>query len=170
MVDHKRFEFYHTWYHSVIREIVTSVDFSEDYQFLGRLVKPEISAKQARHSVALLLDLGLIAKRKNRYYLTHNSLIANSTADTVALRKNQTEVMEMGIAALEKFPKSDRNIFTQNIGVSHENAERINTILTNMQKQIIAIANMEQPVETVKQLNIQYFPMSKNLTSKRGLQ
>ncbi|MGL1936545.1 MAG: TIGR02147 family protein [Fibrobacterales bacterium] len=167
-IESKRFAFFSEWYHPVVREIVTSKNFKGDYQKLGRMIRPEISAKQAHESVNLLLELGLIKKIRGAYALLNTALIAESETEYIALRKYQSRVMQLGIEALERFIPGDRNVFTQSIGVSHANALRINELLNNVQKQIINIANIEQPIEISKQINVQYFPISKDLTSNRG--
>ncbi|MGL1936543.1 MAG: TIGR02147 family protein [Fibrobacterales bacterium] len=167
-LESKRFEFFNTWYHPVIREVISTVPFKEDYLKLARSIKPEITAKQAHDSVSLLLELGLIKLSRGKYVQLQSSVIAQSETDYMALREFQRMMIRLGGEAIDRFDPPERNVVSITAGLSYENAEKINKMISQFQKSIIAISNLEQNVETAQQINIQRFPVSKPLTPKRG--
>jgi len=67
IINEDQYEYFNTWYHCVVRELVTFIDFQGDYKILGKKLNPHISQSQARESVKLLLRLGFLKKVKGRY-------------------------------------------------------------------------------------------------------
>jgi uncharacterized protein (TIGR02147 family) len=61
------YEYFTAWYHCVVRELATMVDFNYDFEALGRMLKPRLTPDQTSHSVDLLLKLGFIKKEGGRY-------------------------------------------------------------------------------------------------------
>ena len=75
-VDKDRYEYYSTWYHSVIREVVTFFDFQNDFQALGKFLIPPVTEREARDSIHLLERLGVIELDKDGLYHQTSNLIA----------------------------------------------------------------------------------------------
>lgn len=160
-LESRRFEYFNTWYHPVVREIVTTTKFDDDFQKLGRQIRPEITTKQAHDSVKLLMELELIKKSRGRYIQLQNTVIAQSKSDFTALREYQRSLIRLGSEAIERFAKEDRNILTITSGVSLKNAERIRQHVQKFQDIVVNISNEEQPIEIAQQINVQVFPLSR---------
>ncbi len=167
MLDKKRFEYLNSWHHVVIRELITAAPFNEDYQRLGRLVVPPISAKLARASVALLVDLELVKKHRTVYIALQNTIVASDEAEHLAMRSFKKKMIDLGRNSIDQFRPSERDVCSITAGVSHKNAERLKSLSHEFQQKIIRVLNEDQEVETVEQINIQIFPLSK-VNSKRG--
>ncbi len=162
-LDRIRFEYFHTWYHPVIRELVTNVEFEEDYQKLGRLTIPPISSKEAHDSVRLLTELGLIKKSKKRYLQLQQSIIAQDDVEIMALRLYQKECIRLGSEAIDRFTPQERNVMTFTLGLSKENSSKLNELVNEFHTKIMNLSNLEQTVEETRQINVQLFPLSKPL-------
>jgi uncharacterized protein (TIGR02147 family) len=52
-IGEEYYEYFAQWYHCVIRELIVMADFADDWERLGRLLKPRIGAKQAKQSAAM---------------------------------------------------------------------------------------------------------------------
>ena len=166
-LEAKRFEYFNTWYHPVIRELVTTVEFDNDFQKLGRMLNPTISAKNAHASVDLLVELGLIKKMGKKYAVEQNVITAQQQSDFLALRNYQQQLIRLGAEAIDRFDAEDRNIVTITAGVSLGNKDRINKLVSEFTNQLIDVFNEEQEVETTIQLNMQSFPLSVELKSSK---
>lgn len=167
-LDIKRYEYFSTWYHPIIREIVTAIDFDKDYLKLGRILQPQISAKQAHESVKLLIELGLIERQGHKYQSLQNTIIAKEDTDKLALRNYQKAFIDLGRDSMDRFPKEERNVFTISAGVSEKTAEDINRLVIEFQKKILTCLNRVQTIEVTRQINVQIFPVSTKLTSQGG--
>jgi uncharacterized protein (TIGR02147 family) len=67
-LDDKQYEFYSAWYHSVIRELMTLVKKSGDPASLAKLLVPPITSKQAKDSLKLQEELGILKKNRSGRY------------------------------------------------------------------------------------------------------
>ncbi len=160
--------YFKKWYHAVIREVVCSVDFGDNFQKLGRMISPAVTAKEAHDSVKLLLALNLIEKDTDQYVQTDAVLMATDASDLVALRSHQKNMMDMGKLALSNFVPDDRNIISCTAGVSEEGYAEINTLVNEFQNKLSDILQRQHSIDTACQLNIQLFPLTKKLSTNRS--
>lgn len=58
MVLRQQYEIYSKWYYNAIRELVVIFDFRNDYELLGKMLRPAIAARKAREAVKLLERAG----------------------------------------------------------------------------------------------------------------
>src|SRR3954471_1697029 len=54
VINQAQYEFYSQWFHNTIREMLPSLDFTGDYDKLGKMLFPAVSEKDARRSVELM--------------------------------------------------------------------------------------------------------------------
>ena len=166
-IEEKKYRYFCQWYHPVIREIISKIDFNDNYQKLGRCLKPPINSRDAHQSVKLLMDLGLVMKIDEQYVQTDKVLIANGVSDLVALRKFQKQMIDMGRDALDRFPPSERNVLTITAGVSDQGFEELNQAVMDFQNQVANILKNQKKVSRACQINLQLFPLTKD-PSKPG--
>ena len=165
-LESKRFEYFNTWYHPVVREVCTSVRFDEDYLKLGRLLQPQITAKEAHDSVKLLLELGLIKKYQEGYLSEQSTVIAQQESEYLALRNYQKQLIYLASEAMDNIEPEERNIITITAGLSHQSISLINGIINNAQHQVVNIINEDQDSDKIMQINLQLFPLSKDVSEK----
>lgn len=81
IIDENTYSYFTTWYHPVIRELLETFDFRNDYTMLAQKIDPPISQKQAKESIALLKKLQLIEENSNGVLKPTDRVI--TTADNV---------------------------------------------------------------------------------------
>jgi len=118
IVQKKQYDFYTKWYHNTIRELVTIADFKEDYIKLARMVKPSITPQQARQSVALLLQLGLIEKKHGRYIQTDRAISTGDEVYSLGIQNFHVQNLVMAADAVSLCPAEERDISTLVVGLS----------------------------------------------------
>jgi uncharacterized protein (TIGR02147 family) len=163
-IDKDRYEYYSTWYHSVVRELVTFVDFKEDYKVLGSSLKPEITALQARDSVALLEKLGFIERDDTgSWHQTDTLISAKPTgADSFLIEKFQAEMLALAIKSFDAVPRKDRLSASTTFGISHQTFELFKTKAREFRKELLELARLDTaPKKRVFQLTQNLFPLSK---------
>ncbi len=168
-LERKKFVYFKDWYHPVIRELVCTTEFNENFQKLGRMIVPNITAGEAHASVRLLMKLNLIEKREQQYTQTGKVLTAEHENDFVALRNYQKQMFDMGLKAMSTFKPSERSIITMTAGVSHIGYQEITDAIQEFQETITDILQRQQEVERACQLNIQLFPLSKDISKRSAL-
>jgi uncharacterized protein (TIGR02147 family) len=164
--DHYRY--FDKWYHSVIRELVCLRNFGDDFNAIARAVTPRIKPGEAEKSLRLLLRLNLVEKQKDGTCRQTDSAIASSD-DMVALarRSFNSEMLRMAIAANETLPPSERNVSGITMGISRSCYDILLAEMTAFKERVKAIVNQDKASDRVYQLNLQLFPLSKELTERK---
>jgi uncharacterized protein (TIGR02147 family) len=163
-VEGYKFEFYQKWYYTAVREVIGIAGFHGDCKKLARMLNPSITESQARQSVELLLKLGFIQKNKNREYSLVSRFITPSKEVTpVAVREFQKSTMLLAVDALHTVPKNDRHISTVTVSLSRDGVDNLKECMENFRREMMRIANQDNDVSQVFQVNLQFFPISGQL-------
>jgi len=161
MIGSSQYAFFSEWYHLVVRELVAMTDFNGDFNQLARKVKPRITAKQAKDSVKLLLDLGMIQKTASgKYKLTESTLSTGDELTSLAVLQHQKKTLELGIEALEKFPTEMRDISTVSAGISEKGFRTIKKEIQLFRKHLQGLIEQDKDLDRVYQINFQLFPLT----------
>lgn len=163
-IDKDRYEFYGTWYHSVIREIVTMIDFHDDYNLLASSLAPAISAKEARESIILLERLGFLERdEKGLYHQTDNIIAAKqSGSDAFIIEKFQTEMLAMAIKAYDTISRAERLSASTTFSISKATFELFKMKTREFRKELLQIARLDNEPDRVYQFTFNLFPVSKS--------
>jgi uncharacterized protein (TIGR02147 family) len=162
VLEQDQYEFYLKWYYTVVRSLLGMYPMKDEYNRIGRMTSPSITAAQAKKSVKLLAKLGLIKKNNKGYYeLTGTAITTGPNVKSLAVANFQRETMRLGIEAIDRYPQSVRDISTMSVGISEEGYKQISAILADCRKAIADIANIDKNADCVYQINFQAFPLSK---------
>ncbi len=157
-----QYEYLSTWYHCVIRALLPVVSFNEDYKILGKLLDPQISAKEARDSVNLLLRLGLIKRLPSNKYLVSDAAL--STGDEIkSLAAAQFHKMYMDLArrSIDLHHAEDREISGLSMSISRETFVRIKSEIQLFRKKVIDLVTEDKTEDRTYHLQCHLFPTSK---------
>ena len=168
LVLQHQYDFYAKWHHNTIRELVTMYPFSEDYEALGRMVMPPISAARARESVQLLLKLQLIKKVESGYVQTSPLLTTGDEVKSIAVQNFHVRNMALGAQSIDICPASQRDISCMVLGLSAEGFEKVKAETQAFRKKVLAIALDDRKPDKVYHYNIQVFPTSQKIDGSRG--
>jgi uncharacterized protein (TIGR02147 family) len=162
IINKNQYEFYSRWYHSAVRSLIGMYRFKNDFKWLARMVTPSITVKQAKKSVALLQDLGMIVRQKNGIYaLADTSITTGKEAVGLAVQNFHDECADLAKNAIHKVASDNRNLTGLTLGISKDSYERICKEIAQFQEEIMNIANGDEEADRVYQLNFHLFPMSR---------
>lgn len=153
-------EFYSHWYHNSIRELVTIVDFGEDYARLARMLKPRISARQARRSVAMLVRLGLLRKEGNRYVQADRNLTTGFTVQSLSVENFHLQNLNLAGESIDTCPAQHRELGCMVAGLSQQGFETVKKEMREFRSKLVSIINRDEPAERVYHIAMQLFPTS----------
>jgi uncharacterized protein (TIGR02147 family) len=168
-LEEKKYHYFQQWYTVVIRELLNTFEYKGDHHDLASRVEPQISSVQARQSVKLLEELGLIDADKNgRYQITNQFLTTNKELRSIAVREFQRSMIRLAGEALDRFVPEERDISSLTVSTNRACLELIRERLERTRKEILQIvAENEDPAEDVYQLNFQIFPVSSNYRASK---
>jgi uncharacterized protein (TIGR02147 family) len=124
---------------------------------------PEISAAEVQQSLNFLTKAGLLKKAGDSSFVqAETSITGTPDATRLALRGMHRQMSKLATPALD-LPVEQRNFSGVTMGVSRESYERIVKVLDECRRQIIAIAADDKNIDQVYRLNLQLFPLTKNV-------
>jgi uncharacterized protein (TIGR02147 family) len=160
-IESSEFDYYSAWYHPVIRELCTSIDFRGDYRRLGRMVIPPIPEQDARKSVELLARLDFVRNGDNGLYArTAAQLTTGAQVRSVAVANYHAAMMRLASESIQRFGAQDRDITSLTLRVSDKTRAAIVERLKMLRREILDMEAADRDAQRVMQLNLQLFPLS----------
>ncbi|MBN1760266.1 MAG: TIGR02147 family protein [Chitinispirillaceae bacterium] len=162
LLEASEYDYYSQWFNPVVIELVTAVDFRDDYRRLGSAVVPVITAAEAERSVALLLRLGMIVRNDDgTYRRAAASVTTGPQVRSVAVANYHKAMMRLASESIERFGAAERDISSVTVAVSEETRQLIQEKLQRLRKELLELAESDRQPQRVLQLNLQMFPLSK---------
>ncbi|MBN1578712.1 MAG: TIGR02147 family protein [Chitinispirillaceae bacterium] len=162
------YEYFSAWHHCVIRELVAMIDFNDNWELLGKLVKPRISAKQAKQSVELLLKLGFLEKNNGRYKQTEPVVSTGYGIKAHQVVRFQIEMLKNAIEAFTGSDESQRLNSSTTFGISGALYAQFIAMIRDFRLKLMELARNDRNPEMVYQLNLNLFPVSERVDDSRG--
>jgi uncharacterized protein (TIGR02147 family) len=159
----QQYDYFVQWYHSTIREIVSQVDIRDDYERLGKLVKPHISARKAKASVELLLKLGLIRKNGDRYEQVDTQITTGDEVRSLAVQNFHLQNLMLAGESISTCQSIDRDISCIIFGVSEEEFAEIKAEIQSFRKRLLEYSKKNTKSKRIYHVNFQLFPTSEQL-------
>ena len=156
------FAYYDTWRNPVVRELAPLMPGATPGE-LAKMCYTKTSAEEVRESLDFLTKIGLLKKAKDGSFIqSETSVTGTPDATRLALRGMHRQMSQLATPALE-LPTSERNFSGVTMGVSKETYDRIVNLLDEFRSKIIAIAAEDKNIEQVYRLNLQLFPLTRNI-------
>ena len=156
------FEFYDSWQNPVVRELAPLMPGATPGE-IAKKCYPEMTAAEVQQSLNFLMKAGLLKKAGDGAFVqAETSITGTPDATRLALRGMHRQMSKLATPALD-LPVEQRNFSGVTMGVSRESYERIVKVLDECRRQIIAIAADDKNIDQVYRLNLQLFPLTKNV-------
>jgi len=159
----QQYDYFSQWYHSTIREIVSQVDFKDDFEKLGALVKPRISARKAKASVTLLRKLGLVRKTQDGYELADSVITTGDEVGSLAVQNFHLQNLMLAGESITTCKSTERDISCIVIGASEEGFAKIKAEIQAFRKKLFELSKDDGNVGRIYHVNFQLFPTSEPL-------
>ncbi len=158
----EQYQYFDKWYNVAVRELLNYFPFRGDFNQLGKMINPSISASEARKSVELLLKLGLIEEKDDHTYrVTNKTVTSYPHVPLVAIHNFQLTTMDLGKEAIDRFPKDKRSISTLTLSLSTETYKAIEEKLAIFRRDVLdLVKNDRNRIDRVYQFNFQIYPLS----------
>lgn len=164
VIGKDQFEFYSHWYISAIRELLFIFDFSDNYKELSQMLIPQISVAEAKKGIKLLKEMNLIELDEENLYRPSSVTIENDSQFIIVHWANQMIAKgELGIEAVSRFTKDERNISELYVPLSEESYSQVVKDIDSFRLKVLALSAEDQQSDRVYQCNIQLFPLSKQI-------
>lgn len=157
-----QYVYYQKWHHSAIRSLLTFYEFRGDYEDLAKRIHPSITVEEAKESIRLLEDLGIVMKDKSgRYEVVGPPLTTGEKWQSTAIRNFQLESLRLAQKSLCEDPKELRDISTVTVAVRFSDLEEIKSRIRELRQSIMHMLTDSGDPDCVYQINFQVFPLTK---------
>lgn len=159
-LEQKRY--YEKWHNVAVREALAILDVSDDCSELADFIQPTISEEEAKESLELLRNLGLIRADGDGFWRATDAIL-NHAPDLgpFLIWDFQAGMMDKGKAALRRWTKDRRNVATFTFSLSEEGHKRLSLKIDSFFREVHNLVRSDEGMNRVCQLNVQYFPLSK---------
>ncbi len=162
-----QYAYFEKWYNSALRELVCLYDFQDDFEQIGKTIRPQITATEVKKSIRLLLRLNLIVRRKDGTYRQQDAaIISSNEMVTLSRRSFNSEMLLLAREANETASRVDRNFSGITMGISKESYEVLLTEMAAFRERVKTIVNQDKNSSRVYQLGLHLFPLSDELSSR----
>ncbi|MBD3418557.1 MAG: TIGR02147 family protein [Chitinivibrionales bacterium] len=160
-IESSQYDYYSKWYHTVLRELVKNCKANDvSYKHLSQQVNPPISEREAKQSVKVLRDLGLIVIDENGYYRQSQEFIGTSReARAIGIRQYHNTVIELARTSIERVASRDREISAMTVKISRSGFSTIKKRIREFEDELLEIVAQDSDVDSVYQVNFQLFPV-----------
>ena len=170
IVDKDAFEYYDSWKNPVVRELAPLMPGAMPGE-IAKMCTQEVSALDVRKSLAFLVRAGFLKQvGENVYVQTEKSVEGSKEGLPLAIRSMHREMGNLAIDSLDRFTADERNVTGVTMGIDRKTYERIVHELDECRKKITAIAEECNIIKQVYRLNLQLFPLSKEVADKEEIE
>jgi uncharacterized protein (TIGR02147 family) len=167
VLDDSQYEYVSTWYNPVIRELVTQGVWSGDYEVLAKSVRPSITAAQAKKSVELLKNCGLITLQNGRYVQSSPIVSFKKSVVSVAITNFHREMCKRALEALDCDDRESRDMTGCTLHISKKTYDLVRQELTKCRSRLLELAQEDVDAEKVYHLNLHLFPVSSPMKKRQ---
>lgn len=165
-----QFEYYSRWFIPVIREMVLLDEFNEDPAWIAARLSPTITPREAKAALALLLDIGLLARDdKGRLVQNERHIASGDEVSSLAMTNFQREMIERAAESIDATPPDRREVGSVTFAVSRDKLVEAKRMIRDFRSKLSGfLAEDEGDADAVYQFNLQLFNVSKVKGGKKG--
>jgi uncharacterized protein (TIGR02147 family) len=163
MVLQQQYEIYSKWYYSALRELVVTLNFNDDFELLGKMLKPAISARKAREAIKLLVKLGFIKKSGEKYIQCDPIITTGDEVRSLAVSNFHLQNLALAISSIETVQSSSRDISCLVLGLSNEGFDLVKDEIRKFRKKLLEISAAQKMINRVYHISFQAIPVSEDI-------
>jgi uncharacterized protein (TIGR02147 family) len=164
-INKTHFAYLSKWYNFVIRELAENAPWGGDYARLASYVTPPIMESQARASVNLLLDTGLLVCAEDGTYHQTEKILTTKEIPGHLVKVARKQFIELSARASDEIGPHERNLGSTTLALGSRNYQRAVEIMEEARHRIIALSQDKEPVNRVYQAHLHLFPLSKEFAT-----
>lgn len=169
ILDPGHYRYYRNWWNGAVRALLAIHDIGDDPKTLANLLVPAVTEGQARESLALLAELGLIARNGAGFWKpTEHTLSSGEGARGELVRQLQVQQMQLVQKAVIRPEASGTQVVATNtISVSEEGLALVRKRLETFRSEIRSIVHKDpHPASRAHLVTLAIVPLTKTVKSE----
>lgn len=160
ILDKKEYHYYSAWYHPVIRELLAFHEGKVDAEWIAKKVEPKITITQAKRSLKLLQELGMIRREGDRWIQTDQIVDTGPEVSSILVSKYHKNMITMAKESIDRFHGHQRDITSVTIRMNRKTLSQVKKASFEFRRQLLGLECRPGEEEFVMQLNIQAYPLT----------
>lgn len=161
-LEGRQARYYDAWYHPILRQVAVWADWKGDWNRLGSLLDPPVTGEEAKASIELLVELGLLEPMGDRYVSAHATINVDRLPPA-SKRRGRHEILRRGMDSLQRHPPEERHTTCLLLAMSEDSYRQATEILSDAARRCMSLAAADPRVDRVWQMALQVFPASARL-------
>jgi transcriptional regulator with XRE-family HTH domain len=160
-LDDETFAVIADWYHDAILELSRTQGFRWDAKWIARRIG--IGSLQTKSAMERLVRLGFMQKDKNGIWreALGNTTTAKPNRTSHALRRNQLQILELSMRALEEVPITNRDHTSTTIAMNPADLPEVKNRIQRFRRELMDyLQRNPSGAEEVYQLSVGFFPLT----------
>lgn len=154
--------YYQDFRYALIRTALMAIDFSGDYDMLGRFTVPAIPAVRVKKIIRDLCDWGMVRQQTDGRYTVTDLVVEPPETLRDQVKQINREWIIQTIEPLLKLPPEKRHISSMLLSVGPTTRKKIRERIESFREELWELVNEDtEEADSVMLLNIQYVPKSR---------
>jgi uncharacterized protein (TIGR02147 family) len=161
-------EYHSSWFIPAIRELLSCSELIEDPEWIAAQLEPAITEQEAAHALDVLERLGLVERdASGRLRQATRAVTTGQQASGLYIRNYHVELMQRAVHAMHHLPADERYISALTLSVSASTLAEVKARVVAFRQELVALCDADPAPSRVIQLNLQLFPLSRPVPSKK---
>lgn len=107
----QEFEYISDWHFLAIKQLVKTSDFTEDLVWISKKLKGKVSPAQVKNSIQILINLGILGRRKDgQLFVSRESIESSNDIPSAAIKEHHKQMLKRALEAVDEQDVSLRQI------------------------------------------------------------
>lgn len=159
-VDPSKVALFKDWRVVAILQALDIVEFTDDSEGLGSLLRPPLQGSEVERIVGLLESNGFIRRGDDGIWRKVDAVLSSGFSDEESIRSFRRSVMELGIEAVDCFSPAEQSLSTLTLSISEATFERLRDRLRHLRREALELAKADESPDRVVQMVLQIFPLA----------
>lgn len=169
LILEKSYDYLKNWINVLLRQVVDMPSFIEDPEKIASMIPFDVKPSDIKQSLNFLLEHGFIYRNeegrlcKKDKTLSTGDLQDNPRLSMIA-RKYHLQMIDNAKVAIAELPATERSVTNTTLSMSKETYDKALKRIESLRYELLEMASSdEKAVDQLFQLNINVFPLIKNL-------
>ena len=161
-LDRDMLQYFSSWYHPVIREMVGLDNFQSDPSWISNTIVPKLPLEKVEESLALLLRLKFIVYDADRgkYLQTQERISTGTKVKGMGLLSYHQQMLDMSKKSLTQTKAKRRNLNAITVSCNEQVAQQLKSKINMFLLELLDQAETSTEKDQVYQINMQLFPFT----------
>lgn len=160
-LDRSQYDYFALWYCVPIRELVARGDFVEDPAWIGRQLRPPISASNARKALELLFELNLVERTADGQLQQSQPLLTTGPQlRALAARRFHQQMLHRAEEAMDNVPLDEREVGGVAVRLTRPQVQHLKRRLYELRQEVLQLDGAGGGEQAVYHFAFQLFPVT----------